>query len=762
MRSFVKSSHVLLVILLGCFSFNTLAQTVLEEVTVTARKRNESYQEVPVSVTAFSESAIKSAGIESPADFVALSPNITLVNTQNEGTSFITIRGISQARNSEPSAAVIIDGVLMANPSQFNQDLFDIEHIEVLRGPQGALYGRNAIGGAIIINTKQPTDQFEGSVTLGADSGPGIKAIASASGPVPNFDNLKYNAAFYYKDTDGYIENTYLHQKADPYRDIAGHVKLLWKPTDNLTADARFSISHVKTQALYFTIGATADTILPVRVNNPGQNNRDMYNVSLKLDYDTDYGTITSITSYDDLQELLTGDNFDFLPRAVSFLNTDPSVAGFKGYLQFLTGDSAVDLSQTQYLDTSSWSQEIRFTSPAENRFRWIGGAYLIGTKRFISTGNQLDRGNGVFPVYRTPRPYYETNPTDPSPQLGLLEDGQDNFAWAVFASMSYDITDDLEGTASLRYDEDTRQNTTLTKPPYDSTDPDGIYGPLPGLTTYGLVRTHTWKAWQPKFTLRWKPSDNLTLYGDWSRGFRSGGFNQSGVGGLGIAGVGDLFDAETANTFEAGAKWQLYDKRLDLNLSAYTTAARGAYFFVYDPNTGTQNLGTLNKVIYTGLEFEGAAALAEGLDANFAVGWTDSTIKDSDTPSQIGNQAPLVSDYTLNLGLQYRHPLQISQFGGVTGFVRVDYQRIGDTYWEPDNYTVRSPVDLVNLRVGLETGNNWSITFWSKNLFDKQYNAEFSPGPYGRPYPYGYSLPTNFLWKGEPMRWGIDVTKKF
>ena len=746
-------SRLLFIVTLSIFSFNAFAQSTLEEITVTARKRSESFQEVPVSVTAFSQTDIQSAGIETPADFVALSPNITLVNTQNEGTSFITIRGISQARNSEPSAAVLIDGVLMANPSQFNQDLFDVTHIEVLRGPQGALYGRDAIGGAIIINTKQPTDQFEGRVTLGADSGPGIKAIASASGPVPSFDNLKYDAAFFYKDTDGYIDNNYLHQKADPYRDIAGHAKLLWKPTDNLTADLRFSISRVDTHAFYFTIGATANTILPVRVNNPGQDNRDMDDVSLKLDYDTGFGTLTSITAYDVLKEEMTGDNFDFLPRPRSFLNTDPSVAAFRGYLKFLTGDNVVDLSQSQYLDTKSWSQEIRFTSPAENRFRWIGGAYFIGTTRFISTGNQLDRGNGVFPVYRTPRPSVFVTPTDPSPQIGLLEDGQDNFAWAVFASMSYDITDALEGTASLRYDEDTRQNTTLTKPLYDSTG---------GLTTYGLVRSHTWNDWQPKFTLRWKPSDNLTLYGDWSRGFRSGGFNQSGVGGLGIAGVGDLFNQETADTFEGGVKWQLYDKRLNLNLSAYSTSDKGAYYFVYDPNTGTQNLGNLDKVNYTGLEFQGAAVLAPGLDADVSVGWTDSTIKASATPSQIGNQAPLVSDYTLNVGVQYRRPLHISQFGGVTGFVRVDYQRIGDTYWEPDNYSVRSPVDLVNLRVGLETGNNWSVTFWSKNLFNKQYNAEFSPGPYGRPYPYGYSLPTNFLWKGEPMRWGVDVTKRF
>src|SRR5918995_2398327 len=133
----------------------------LEEVIVSARKRDESVLDVPVAINVFTAADIEAAGIERPQDFIDLTPNMSLVQTQNQGTSFVTVRGISQARNSEPSVAVLIDGVLMANPSQFNQELFDIDTIQVLKGPQGALYGRNAIGGAIIINTKKPSDLFD-------------------------------------------------------------------------------------------------------------------------------------------------------------------------------------------------------------------------------------------------------------------------------------------------------------------------------------------------------------------------------------------------------------------------------------------------------------------------------------------------------------------------------------------------------------------------------------------------------------------------
>src|SRR5450631_608719 len=157
---------------------------VLEEIVVTARKREESFQNVPMTVDVFTAQKIQSAGIESPRDFVAMVPNMTLVEVQNVGNSFITVRGISQARNSEPSVAVLVDGVLETNPYEFDQELADIQQIEVLKGPQGALYGRNAIGGAIIISTAEPSDHFEGEGKLGVGNGLSEKAQVAVSGPL--------------------------------------------------------------------------------------------------------------------------------------------------------------------------------------------------------------------------------------------------------------------------------------------------------------------------------------------------------------------------------------------------------------------------------------------------------------------------------------------------------------------------------------------------------------------------------------------------
>jgi iron complex outermembrane receptor protein len=720
------------------------AQT-LEEIVVTARKRAETLEESPVSVRAFTQAEIASAGIETPHDFIGLTPNVTLVQTQNAGNSFINVRGISQARNSEMSVAVLVDGVLMTNPAQFNQQLFDIQQIEVLRGPQGALYGRNAIGGAITVVTQQPTDEMAGKFEIGADSGPGYTARGTISGPVGDSDTLKYRLSGSYVDTDGYIDNTFLGEEADPYKDVSGRLKLLWEPSDTFSADLRLSASALDTQALYFNIAAEVDdTSLPVRVNNPGVNERDMLTFSLKLEWQGDYGSFTSITAYDDLEELLTGDQFSFLPREESFLNVETS--GFGDFIRFLTGETVVDLSQTQFLDTDSWSQEFRFASPTEQRLRWIVGAYGISTDRYISTGNQIDLGNGVFPVFRDPRPSVFTDGmTDPSPQLGLLADGQDNVAWAVFGEAAWDLSDTFEAAVSLRYDEDTRENTTLTEPPH---------GNFTGIQIVpGTVREETWSDLQPKLTLRYRPNEDVTVYGGYSRGFRSGGFNQSGVGeAVPEPGIEDLFDEQIADTYEVGVKSVFGGGRLFTSLSAFYTDFEGAYFFFFDPGTSTQNLGSIPETEYLGFEFEGNAQFNDYLSGYFGLGYTDSEIKQAADPADVGNQAPLVSEYTINLGGVFRYPVEV--FGlNTDGVVRIDYQKIGDTWWDPGNLSVRSPVDLVDVRIGVDMEDNWSLMLWAKNALDEEYNSEFSPGP---------APGAHFLFKAPPRRYGISFIKQF
>jgi len=454
------------------------AQTqTLEEVVVTARRRDEAIQNVPVTVNVFTEQAIESAGIESPRDFVAMVPNMTLVEVQNVGNSFITIRGISQARNSEPSVAVLVDGVLETNPYQFDQELTDIREIEVLKGPQGAVYGRNAIGGAILIHTVDPSDHFSGAARVGVGNGTSEKAQVAVSGPIDSAGTLKVRASLNYYNTDGYRQNAFLDRKADPYRDYSGRLRLLWKPSEQWSADLRALFDRVETTAFYYIIPRNLeanpfasfttppnanDVTSAIQNSNLGTDNRDVADVALKFDFNLGPGTLTAVSDYNRTKEIDTGDAYDFRPITTSIAyNCPPCFLGPRPPPTAAQG-GPFDLSQSQFIDVTTYSQELRFTSSRIGGFSWIAGAYYVHTERFISTDNLFDRGAGIPAVYETPR-VDPANPYATNTNITFLSDSQNNNAWAVFGDGTYEFTKQLELDAAIRYDEDQRQNTTRT-----------------------------------------------------------------------------------------------------------------------------------------------------------------------------------------------------------------------------------------------------------------------------------------------------------
>jgi len=724
------------------------ADEAIETVVVTARQRSEDIHDLPAQDTAFTAGDILAKGITTPADFLNSVPNVTFIPTQNAGTSFIVMRGISQARNSEPSAAIVVDGVEMTQPAQFNQELLDIQQIEVLKGPQGALYGRNAIGGAIIITTAQPTDQWESHFTAGYESGPGFKVQGVVSGPLT--DTLKIRVAASYFDTDGHLRNVdavdpSAHRDADPVKDFNGRVTLLYTPTDNFTADLRFSTDILNTRGLYYIVPPFGSpnfnnpnfTSQPIDLNNSGIDDRQIYDASLKLTYETGAGEISSITGYNTTREILTGDGYGFDP--------------------FGHSDVGFDYGQAQFLDVKTFSQELRFTSPSTGRFRYIGGAQLFATDRYISTGNMYDgpTDSGVQPIYRVPNPQFGLASFAPQSQISFLADSQNQFAWALYFDTSTEITDDLELSLNVRYDSDYRKNTTLT--PQAFLDANPITGRAAIPATTGQMRSHTWDAFQPQAVLRYTVNDNINVYASYGRGFRSGGFNQTGVAtaatAAGFDNVGDMFNAETATTYEVGAKTRWFNDRLSVNGAVYTTQDHNDYYFVFLASNSTQNLGNIQGVRFTGVDLDATAQITDDFSANLGFGYTDSDITKFPGASSalvVGSKAPLVSDYTFNIGLQYEHQV----WDGVKGIIRFDDSLVGPTTFvipvpaagEPTP-VARDPLNLANLRIGLE-GEDWRVTAWSKNLFDKRYNTEYSTG--------------GFLFKGEPLTWGVDFTKKF
>jgi len=217
-----------------------------EEIVVTSRYREENVQDVPISATVMSKTLIEDARLDRVDDVMALVPNVTFRQTQNAGQSFVMIRGLTQVRNNEPPVAVVIDGVLTASPNQLARELFDLQSIEVLRGPQGALYGRNATGGAILITTRKPQFEFGGYVRGGYATGNEKFIEGGITGPLVK-DKLAASLNAKYLDRDGYYRNITLDQNADPFEELSLQGKLLWTPADDWTANLR--VNYIKNDA---------------------------------------------------------------------------------------------------------------------------------------------------------------------------------------------------------------------------------------------------------------------------------------------------------------------------------------------------------------------------------------------------------------------------------------------------------------------------------------------------------------------------------
>jgi iron complex outermembrane receptor protein len=693
----------------------------IEVIQVTSRLRKESIQNVPIAITAFSEQEIEDLGIERAGDFIAMTPNMTMVEAQNAGTSFITIRGLSQVRNGESPVAVSVDGVLQISPNQFNQDLFDIAQIEVLKGPQGALYGRNAIGGAINITTKMPTEETSGYIETDIGNG-GLKSLTGAiSGAFS--ENLLYRMTASHKDYDGLIDNVYLDTPVDFQKNSNIRSRFIWQMSDDFTADLRLSKGKTKGGAVnyvfqpLFGINDADDASVEVEANNLGYNERDVSSVALKLDWELDLGTLSFITATDTLEEILGGDQFPY-----SRANSANSPFG----------ENIFDGTQTQFLDVDASSYELRLTSEDDQDFRWIAGVYYLQTDRYLSSSTGLDLGTGLPVIEREP-----LGDDTVSRTLTFAADDNDNQAYAAFAQFNYRFSEDHDLTVAGRYDVDKREQTNRAPLSFDINS--------------GLVREAEFKKFQPKVSYSYTGLDNISLYATYSQGFRSGGFNQNGVGEqastIGVNGVSDLYKAEETTNVEVGLKALYPKKATRFNASIFNTTIDNQHYFLFVGALGAQVLTNIDEVKLIGGEFDFKTAITPNFDVYGGVGITDSEIKDfSLNAADKGNNAPYVPDYTVNVGLQYNTEI----ISGWQTMFTLDAERRGEQYWDTSNTTARGTVDLVNGRIGFNSDDGqWSVNLWAKNIFDEKYNAEWVLGGFAHP-----AMPRSF---GIEVRWAVE-----
>ena len=660
------------------------AEVLVDQIVVTARRRDESLQDIPESVTVFSADQIERAGISSLRDVADLTPNLSQLDNYRPGLARIQVRGVITPQVGDAPIAYVVDGVTAPDLEFMNQELFDIERIEVLRGAQGALYGRGAIGGAVNIVTKKPTNEFETRAVLSASNGDGSRGAVTVSGALTE-DKVFYRIGAYSQKFDGQIKDSFQKTEVDYHNETSTFGKLLFDISGETSLDVNARYTTTDSGLGYYErILGDNPANLENFSNGPHQNvvgndERSIYEISTKYETELDIGTWELVAAISDSDQKGFSDS-DYTALAPDYDNF------------FYTG------AQETRLKVESATIESRLTSPSDQQLRWALAAFYQDRKR-DSTFRYYNDFDGTVLLR-------QADFGDAEESQEILDENNSE-AWALAAQLNYDIADDMELTAALRYDEDERDSTGSLR----EADPDTfVY--LPAVIDRPKK---TYSELQPKISLAYHSAPNTLLYGGYSRGFRSGGFNEPHPT------ISRIFDKETSDSFELGFKTTL-PNGATLNGAIFQIDQDNAQITQFNGKSFTLENITIDDVSSKGIEFEYAAWLSDDVRVGLNGGIIDSEINAfADRPELVGKSVPHVADYNAAANIEWTTPLA----NGRELAVRGDIQHVG-----PRSLSIVADYDalniessertFINLRASLETETG-SLTVYANDITDER-----------------------------------------
>lgn len=735
----------------------------LEEIVVTARQRAERLIDVPATVAAYSEVEIKNAAISRPSEFIMRTPGLSQVQTLEVGDMQVNIRGINSGRDTESSVALVIDGVLLTNPNALNQELDDVTQIEVLKGPQGAIYGRNALAGAIILTTAKPPRDFEADLSGTMGSYNLVKGSLGIGGPLTDSSEAKLR--LFYRNDDGSFKNSYrdCDDCINFMEEAGGVARLTFRPTDTTELDLKARFSDIKAGSLAFNASlalkdaadfgfdplfyedANDHDFIHLHRNNP-DNQQTTFNISLRGVTDFgEIGTLTYSASYNDAENYFLGAGTS---NAFGIYNANEVCIEEYNSLAFNIelprpffwapniGDSFLPpyppIScggyQYQQRDQQDYAVEVRFESPQDDRLRWMAGAYYADIDRRLVVSYGGDLGLDRFEKGFVPS-------TGPNPTDLLYDDNLLSTVYAVFGNVEYNISDTVEVALALRYDIEDREVDNNVPKIGPQTPGFGAFGfPVcpngPENCTYYInpfynvnpdldsipSRSEKFKQLQPKITINWQPNESNTIFASYGVGFRSGGFNSTGTtatllqffgnlelqdGTKNLNNLRDDFDKELSKALEIGFKTRLFANTLQLNGAAYYTETEDMqdFSFFAGPFGSLRVVTNIDEAEIRGIEFDGKWLINQHFSLYAGIGFVDTEIKKYTT-----------RPYTVGNKLPY-----VPEYTGSLGVeyntplgssawnanARIDTMFVGKTWFSPvqDNY-------LPNFFTGFGFGN--------------------------------------------------------
>jgi iron complex outermembrane receptor protein len=783
-----------------------------EEIIVTARRQNERLQDVPASVSVLSATSLERTGANKADDFVQLTPGVTIVTgTAEAGDTQINIRGINGTRDAESSVALVVDGILKTNTAQLNQQQGTIRQVEILKGPQGALYGRNAAAGAVVIQTLKPTDSFTGGAKVSYANEATWEGQAHVAGPLAEGSGFVLSGA--YRTTDGFYRNSFLSNTkvVDDQESWAvdGRVMLGMNSDTQIDLKARYGEIHGASiafnAAFHLPLFAGLNAAFYEDVNSHPfnfysnirpTNDQTSFDASAKLEHDFGGMKLVAWALYSDVKQNLVADgtSADF---ARYLFASDPdgqdavdacftSTAALTGFpvnqpgnigqspVPFIFSGPNFDGStfgpyspttcdgiQYQVREQRDFSTEVRLVSDSDGPVAWQLGAYYLHIDRKVGVSLSGDTGAGVIKqLYNAPN---TANPTSL-----LLADKFRTNVYAGFGSLEWKPSDQFTAGVALRYDIEDRSSSSLVPTADDPftggpINPGQAFGPL-------TAKSNSYKQFQPKISLSWRPSSDFNLYANWGIGFKSGGFNNQGsqaiINGSFNDGVtpgtidadvliGDEYRKERSSAFEAGIKGNLLDGRVTFDLAGYYTRVTDMQFFeFFVGNFGLLRVvSNIDRVDIKGAELNLTARVIDGWRFFGSFNVTDSEIKkNASRPYTVGNKSPYTADWTLNLGTDITAPLSDS----MDLVMRADYRVTGPTWFHtvqdqtrPTLFSGLLPISslglpgfigdarydkakrdafgVFNLRAGIQT-DRFSLFAFAENMFDRKYVAEVIP----------------------------------
>lgn len=680
----------------------------LEEVVVTAQKREEAAQQVPFSVSTLSAKQVEDYRIWNLKDITAIVPNLYSANP-GDGRNVTSIRGIATT-SYDPAIATYIDGVNQFSLDTYISQLFDVDRIEVLRGPQGTLYGRNAQGGVINVLTKQPTNQTTGFAE--ADFGSYGQQRYSVGIRTPLIkDKLFFGAAGLYNGFNGFYNNLFNNTKLDKQHSFTGNYYLRYLATQNFALTLNVKNYVNRNNGPFTLTSSPADAIAnPFQLNQNATTRMidNIFNASLSANY--------------------TGKGFNFTSNSAYQENYRYYTLPIDGDFSPLDAVTVINNYGPGFNKVKVGTQEFRFSSPASaTAFKWTTGIY--GFYRYSPTKTGTHFGADAAAV------------GSPMTDFTLINTNiERNYGTAIFGQVTYVVNPQFDITAGLRYDYEHKKELVSGAFQPDGADP---------ITTQGdTSSTASFRAFTPKLSLAYHITDDKNLYATYSRGFRAGGISQLGADPSQPPLF--AFKPEYSNNYEVGSKNSFLNNRLRINLALFYIAIDNAQvptLVLPAAITITKNAGKLNS---KGAEAEIAATLFKGLDVFYNFGYTHARY----TQLQVANNGAVINlngnhqvytpDVTSSLALQYAYALGSGQTKLIA---RGEWRYLGDQYFDLANQVEQKGYSTFNGRFGVST-KKFDVFVWGSNLSNKHYidyAYDFGASHLGNPRTYGVTLRTNF-----------------